>query len=136
MGDARTELVMNDDAALWTDREFALRLEPVSRETLLVALSGELGIAHVEEVAACADQVCGLPVRTVRLELSGLAAVDEPGARTLAVACQCLRRSGHRVEVRGVGPAVRRVLDRLGLALDAGDAGRRPDPTGATASTS
>jgi anti-anti-sigma regulatory factor len=127
---------MNDDAALWTDREFALRLQPVSRETLLVALSGELGITHVEELAACADQVCGLPVRTVRVELSGLAAVDEPGARTLAVACQCLRRSGHRVDVRGIRPAVSRVLDRLGLTLDAGGAGRRPDPAGAATATS
>jgi anti-anti-sigma regulatory factor len=127
---------MNDDAALWSDREFALRLQPVSRETLLVALSGELGIAHVEELAACADQVCGLPVRTVRVELSGLAAVDEPGARTLAVACQCLRRSGHRVDVRGIRPTVSRVLDRLGLTLDAGGAGRRPDPAGAAAAAS
>jgi anti-anti-sigma regulatory factor len=127
---------MNEDAALWTDREFALRLQPVSRETLLVALSGELGIAHVEKLAACADQVCGLPVRTVRVELSGLAAVDEPGARTLAVACQCLRRSGHRVDVRGIRPAVSRVLDRLSLTLDAGGAGRRPDPAGAAAAAS
>ena len=85
---------MNDAAARWTDRAFTLSLQPAGRETLLVALSGELAIEHVEELAACADQVCGLPARNVRLELSGLMAVDEPGARTLAAACQCLRLHG------------------------------------------
>jgi anti-anti-sigma regulatory factor len=108
---------MNDAAAHRTDRAFTLSLQPAGRETVLVALNGELGIAHVEELAACADQVCGLPARNVRLELSGLLAVDGPGARTLAAACQCLRLHGRRVSVRGVRREVSLVLDQLGLVL-------------------
>ncbi|HEY3977943.1 MAG TPA: STAS domain-containing protein [Streptosporangiaceae bacterium] len=125
---------MNDAAARWTDRGFTLSLQRAGRESLVVALSGELGIEHVEELAACADQVCGMPVRTVRLELSGLMAVDGPGARTLAAACQCLRLHGRRVYVRGVRRAVSLVLDQLGVVLDEGSrpAGRRrPEPAGA-----
>lgn len=122
---------MNDAAACWTDRAFTLSLAPAGRETLAVVLSGELRIDHVEELAKCADQVCGLPVRTVRLELSGLMAVDEAGARTLAAACQCLRLHGRRVYVRGVRREVSRVLDELGLVLDEGGR-RRPEPVGAT----
>jgi anti-anti-sigma regulatory factor len=109
---------MNDDAALWTDREFTLTVQRAGWETLLVTLGGELGIAHVEELAACADRVCGTAVRNVRLELGGLAAVDEPGARTLAAACQCLRLNGRRVQVRGLRPEVSLVLAQLGLTLD------------------
>jgi anti-anti-sigma regulatory factor len=124
---------MNDAAAHWTDRAFTLSWQPAGRETLLVALSGELGIAHVEELAACADQVCGLPVRNVRLELGGLMAVDGPGARTLAAACQCLRLNGRRVSVRGVRREVSLVLDQLGLVLALDESGRRrPEPVGAS----
>jgi anti-anti-sigma regulatory factor len=126
---------MNDAAARWTDRAFTLSLQPAGRETLLVALSGELAIEHVEELAACADQVCGLPVRNVRLELSGLMAVDEPGARTLAAACRCLRLHGRQVYVRGVRREVSLVLDQLGLVLDESDGQsgrRRAEPVGAS----
>ena len=124
-----------DDAARRTDRACTLSLQRAGRETLLVALTGELGIAQVEELAACADQVCGLPVRNVRLELSGLLAVDGPGARTLAAACQCLRLNGRRVSVRGVRREVSLVLDELGLVLDESDrpsGRRRPEPVGAS----
>jgi anti-anti-sigma regulatory factor len=135
---------MNDDAALWTDREFTLTVQRAGWETLLVTLGGELGIAHVEELAACADRVCGTPVRNVRLELGALAAVDDAGARTLAAACQCLRLNGRRVQVQGLRPAVSLALAQLGLVLDGGipvldasvprPAGPAPaDPAGASA---
>jgi anti-anti-sigma regulatory factor len=123
---------MNDAAARWTDRACTLSLALAGRETVQITVSGELGIAQVEELAACADRVCGLPVRNVRLELSGLTAVDGPGARTLAAACQCLRLNGRRVSVRGVRLEVSLVLSQLGLILDESGqprAGRRYRPT-------
>jgi anti-anti-sigma regulatory factor len=127
---------MNDDAALWTDRMFTLSQRLIGRETVLTELSGELRIAHVEELAAWADRVCGVPVRNVALELDALTAVDEAGARTLAAACQCLRLHGRRVEVRGLRREVSLVLDRLGLVLADGPGPRRrprADPASATA---
>jgi anti-anti-sigma regulatory factor len=97
--------------------QFAVRQQPDGRGTLVVSLTGRLRITDVETVADCADRICGLPVLRVRIELSGLAGVDDAGARTLAAACHCLRLHGRRVDVRGVRHEVRRVLDRLGLTL-------------------
>src|ERR1700722_20499219 len=119
---------MNDDAALWTDRVFTLSQRLIGRETVLTELSGELSIAHVEELAAWADRVCGVPVRNIALELDALTAVDEAGARTLAAACQCLRLHGRRGEVRGLRREVSLVLDRLGPVP--ADGGARPSPRG------
>ena len=121
---------MNDDAAFWADRRFTLSQQLASPETVRAELSGELRIAHVEELAAWADRVCGVPVRNVALELGALTAVDEAGARTLAAACQCLRAHGRRVEIRGLRREVGLVLDRLGLVLADGPAPRRPPHPG------
>ena len=135
---------MNDAAARWTDRAFTLSLQRAGRETLLVTLSGELGIEHVEELAACADQVCGLPVRNVRLELSGLTAVDEPGARTLAAACHCLRLTAAGCPCAGSGARsawcwtswawswTRAAAWSARRSGPLGVARRRPEPVGAT----
>jgi anti-anti-sigma regulatory factor len=117
---------MYDGLAGWADSSFALS-QQVAGKTMLVSLSGDLGIAHVEVLAACADEACGLPVRYVRMDVAALKGVDDAGARTLAAACQCLRLHGRRVEVQGIRPAVRRVLDRLGLSL-AGCDGPLLDP--------
>jgi len=82
-----------------------------------LSLAGELRIADVELLADCADRLCGMPVRSIRVELSGLRAADEAGARTLAMACHCLSLHGRRVEVRGLRDELRRSLARLGLTL-------------------
>ena len=126
---------MNDDAALWTDRVFTLSQRLIGRETVLTELSGELSIAHVEELAAWADRVCGVPVRNIALELDALTAVDEAGARTLAAACQCLRLHRRRVEVRGLRREVSLVLDRLGLVLADGPGPRRRPRAGPASAT-
>src|ERR1700722_4469656 len=126
---------MNDDAALWTDRVFTLSQRLIGRETVLTELSGELSIAHVEELAAWADRICGVPVRNIALELDALTAVDEAGARTLAAACQCLRLHGRRGEVRGLRREVSLVLDRLGLVLADGPGPRRRPRAGPASAT-
>jgi anti-anti-sigma regulatory factor len=97
--------------------QFTVRQHPDGRGTLVVSLTGRLRITDVEALADCADRICGQPVPRVRIELGGLAAVDDAGARTLAAACHCLRLHGRRVDVRGVRYEVRRALDRLGLTL-------------------
>lgn len=104
-----------------------VRQQPDGRGTLVVSLAGRLHITDVEALADCADRICGLPVPRVRIELSGLATVDDAGARTLAAACHCLRLHGRRVDVRGVRYEVRRSLDRLGLTL------AEPDTTAVSA---
>jgi len=84
---------------------------------LLVTLAGRLDLDGVEDLAACADQICRGAVRAVVFDVAALTAVDEAGARTLAAACRCLGAHSVTAWVRAVGGDLRAMLDRLGLAL-------------------
>jgi anti-anti-sigma regulatory factor len=82
-----------------------------------VTLSGRLDLDGVEDLAACADQICRSAVRTVVFDVADLTAVDEAGARTLAVAFGCLASHGVAATVLGVGAELQAMLDRLALTL-------------------
>lgn len=84
---------------------------------LVVTLAGRLDLDGVEDLAACADQICRRAVRTVVFDVAALTATDEAGARTLAAACRCLGAHGVTAWVRAVDGELRAMLDRLGLAL-------------------
>ena len=84
---------------------------------VVVTLTGSLDLDGVEELAACADRLCRSTVRAVSFDVTGVAAADDAGARTLAAACRCLSSHGVAAEVRGAGGQFRQVLGRLGLAL-------------------
>ena len=84
---------------------------------LVVSLGGRLELDGVEELAACADQICRSSIRAVVFDVTALAAVDDAGARTLEAACQCLRRHGVTAQVRGICGVLRQAFDRLGLVL-------------------
>jgi len=95
---------------------------------LAVTLTGRLDLDAVEDLAACADQICRSPVRTVIFDAAALTAVDEAGARTLAAAFRCLAVHGVAARLRGVGGDLQAMLDRLGLTLPAPPA-RARQPT-------
>jgi len=84
---------------------------------LVVTLAGRLDLDAVEDLAACADQICRGAVRAVVFDVAALTAVDEAGARTLAAACRCLCAHGVTAWVRAVDGELRAMLDRLRLAL-------------------
>ncbi len=84
-----------------------------------MTLAGRLDLDSVEDLAACADQICRSAVRTVVIDAAALTGADEAGARTLATACQCLAAHGVSAWVRGVGDELAAMLDRLGLTLPA-----------------
>jgi anti-anti-sigma regulatory factor len=84
---------------------------------VVVTLAGRLELDGVEELAACADQICRSPVRAAAFDVTAVAVVDDAGARTLVAACRCLSSHGVAAEVRGVGSRFREVLGRLGLTL-------------------
>jgi anti-anti-sigma regulatory factor len=84
---------------------------------LTVTLSGRLDLDGVEDLAACADQICRSAVGTAVFDVAALAGVDEAGARTLAAAFRCLAAHGVVGWVRGVGGELQAMLDRLGLTL-------------------
>jgi anti-anti-sigma regulatory factor len=84
---------------------------------VVVTLTGSLDLDGVEELAACADRICSSKVRAVVFDVTGIAAADNAGARTLAAACRCLSSHGVMAEVRGAGGQFRQVLNRLGLTL-------------------
>ncbi len=84
-----------------------------------MTLSGRLDLDGVEDLAACADQICRSTVRAAVFDVAALTAVDEAGARTLAAAFRCLAAHGVVARVRGVGGELAAMLDRLGLTLPA-----------------
>jgi anti-anti-sigma regulatory factor len=84
---------------------------------LVVSLGGRLELDSVEDLAACADQICRSTVRAVVFDVTALSAVDDAGARTLAAACKCLATHGVTAQVRGICGAVRQAFDRLGLVF-------------------
>jgi len=96
--------------------ELAVRQQSIGNR-VVVTLTGSLGLDGVEELAACADRVCASKVRAVVFDVTGVAAADDAGVRTLAAACRCLSFHGVVAEVRGVGGQFRQVLNRLGLTL-------------------
>ena len=113
---------MSSEPARFPDGQLVVtRLRFGSR--LVVTLSGRLDLDSVEDLAACADQICRSAVRTVVFDVADLTAVDEAGARTLAAAFGCLASHGVTATVLGVGAELQAVLDRLALTLAAPSAG-------------
>jgi hypothetical protein len=84
-----------------------------------VTLSGHLGLDGVEDLAACADEICRSAVDTAVFDATALTAVDEAGTRTLAAVFGCLAAHGVVACVRGVGCELQAMLDRLALTLPA-----------------
>ncbi|MBO0825914.1 MAG: STAS domain-containing protein [Actinobacteria bacterium] len=84
---------------------------------VVLTLTGSLELEAVEELAACADQICRSTIRAAVFDVAAVTVVDDAGARTLAAACGCLAAHGVEAEVRGIGGQFRAVLDRLDLTL-------------------
>lgn len=84
-----------------------------------MTLSGRLDLDGVEDLAACADQICRSAVGTAVFDVAALTAVDEAGARTLAAAFRCLAAHGVVAWVQGVGGELQAMMDRLALTLPA-----------------
>jgi anti-anti-sigma regulatory factor len=86
-------------------------------DTVVVTLTGSLDLDGVEELAACADRICRSAARAASFDVTGVAAADDAGVRTLAAAFRCLSSHGVVAEVRGAGDQFRQVLGRLGITL-------------------
>jgi len=84
---------------------------------VVVTLTGRLELDGVEELAACADRICRSTTQAVSFDVTGIAAADDAGVRTLVAACRCLRSHGVVAEIRGVGGEFRQVLTQLGLTV-------------------
>jgi anti-sigma B factor antagonist len=78
----------------------------------LVRLAGELDIAGLPDVSAELDALLARAPGPVTVDLTGLRFLDSSGVTVL------IRIANHfrPVAVRGAGPAVRRVVQVLGLA--------------------
>ena len=78
---------------------------------LLVGLAGELDIASLPEIAAQLDALLGRHRQPLQLDLAGLRFLDSSGVTVL------IRIVNHfdPVTARGATPAVRRVIQVLGL---------------------
>jgi anti-anti-sigma factor len=79
---------------------------------LVVRLAGELDLASVGLLAAPLEELLGRPPQPLVLDLSELTFMDSSGIAVL------IRVANHfeQLETRGAQPAVRRVIEVLGLA--------------------
>ena len=79
---------------------------------LVVRIGGELDLATVGELAAPLKDLLAREPQPVVLELGGLDFMDSSGVAVL------IRIANHfeRLETRGARPAVRRVIEVLGLS--------------------
>ena len=85
----------------------------------VLAVRGELDVLTVPRFAESAAAAVETPAERFVLDLAGLRSTDCCGARSLAATAQAAA-AGCPVIVRSVNPAVRRVLDLLGLNLEPG----------------
>jgi anti-sigma B factor antagonist len=76
-----------------------------------LALSGELDLATMGELARAVDGGGAIDGRPVVLDVSGLTFVDVSGVRALIDACERLTGAGHDVTVAGVDAALGRLLE-------------------------
>jgi anti-anti-sigma factor len=101
------------------DTSVTVRLERYGRICVL-AVSGELDLFTADGFSACAARAVEGRAERLILDLSGLRFTDCRGARALAAVTRAVGGECP-VIVRSVRPAVRRVLDLMGLDLE-----RRP----------
>lgn len=82
----------------------------ILRDGSTLVLSGDFDVRSTMEVrAAIHDQLQGREQDLV-IDLSEVATIDVTALKVLAYASREASRSGHRVTLRGCGPAVRRML--------------------------
>jgi len=86
----------------------------------IVAVSGELDLLTVANLAGSTAAVLRTPAQRFVLDLSRLSFIDGCGARALAVMTRAVP-AGCPVIVRSVSPAVHRVLDLMGVNLELRD---------------
>src|SRR5262245_34171137 len=107
---------MHHEPSSQTGGSLAIRQQQLGSR-VVVTLTGSLDLDGVEDLAACADQICRSTVRAVSLDVTAIAAADDAGVRTLAAACRCLSLHGVEAEVYGIGDQLCQALARLGLTL-------------------
>ena len=85
----------------------------------VLAVTGELDLFTVPDLAESAAAALKTPAERFVLDLSRLSFIDGCGARALAAVTRTIP-VGCPVIVRSVSPAVRRVLDLMGMNLESG----------------
>jgi anti-anti-sigma factor len=83
----------------------------------VLAVTGELDLCTVADLAESAAAALQTPAERFVLDLSRLSFIDCGGVRALAAIMRTIP-VGCPVIVRSVGPAVRRVLDLMGVNLE------------------
>jgi anti-anti-sigma factor len=83
----------------------------------VLAVTGELDLLMVADLAESAAAALQIPAERFVLDLSRLSFIDCCGARALAAITRTIP-AGCPVIVRSVSPAVRRVLDLMGVNLE------------------
>lgn len=88
----------------------------VKGDTLIVKVFGELDLLVADEFRKTLDRhLQANPVKNLLLDLKGVSFLDSSGLGVILGRYKRLSRSGGRVAITGVQPAVRRVLELGGV---------------------
>jgi anti-anti-sigma factor len=82
----------------------------------VLAVSGDLDIAGVEEFLAHAERLLATRAATVELDLSGMTFIDSSGLGALVRLQRSALASGQELRLVDVPPSVVRILELTGLA--------------------
>ena len=94
--------------------EFVVESSPEQPGVLVV--SGELDIATVDELVAGARAALDSGTSVLRIDVSGVTFVDSTGLGALVRLRNEAEQHGRRLDLVGVRPELRRVLDLTGLS--------------------
>ena len=83
--------------------------------TAVVSLSGELDLASAPDLHACLEAILERGVRSVVIDLDGVAFCDSTGISALVRGVNRARAGGRRLVLRRPRPGVRRVLEITGV---------------------
>jgi anti-sigma B factor antagonist len=78
---------------------------------IVAELRGELDIANASQVVAALNTVCDQAPGVIVLDLSGLAFIDSCGMEALVRAQRAARKTGSELQLAGLRPQARQVLD-------------------------
>ena len=95
--------------------ELDIDLEPGDGQ-ILIRVKGEVDLSNAARIEEAINSACGeKPTRPIVLDLCHLEFIDSTGLSVLVQATRRSRENGNRLQVRGAGGQVRRILEIAGV---------------------
>jgi anti-sigma B factor antagonist len=94
---------------------YLLTERPITPDTQVVAVGGELGLGAAPELEATVNRLLGSDVTSLIVDLTDVTFIDSSGIRVLVSATNRLRATGGSLEIVCTDPNVLRIFEIVGL---------------------